>query len=226
MPVDVVRLIRACIPHSWLGFNRDGYLVFLECTGRMDITKLFASVRTSDGKPDIDQLLRYHVLCMEYQQRFLLPRESKRRGMLLDKLAVIMDLHGLGRRHLTSIALSALQKQSRIDQDNYPECLGKLFIVNAPWIFSTVWSIIKGFLDKNVQDKIRILSASTQTQILLDEIGAEYVPRYLGGELESEGPSETPTCDPSGYITPLQQEFDELDDLDRERREQGLLPAS
>jgi hypothetical protein len=27
---DVLRSIRLCIPHSWLGFNRDGYLVFIE----------------------------------------------------------------------------------------------------------------------------------------------------------------------------------------------------
>jgi hypothetical protein len=88
---------------------------------------------------------------MEYQQRVLLPRESKKRGQLLDKMCVIMDLHGLGVGHLSRVNLNALQRLTKIDQNNYPECLGKLFIVNAPWIFGSVWGFIKTFLDKRVQ---------------------------------------------------------------------------
>jgi hypothetical protein len=164
-------------------------------------------------------------------------------------------------------------------QGNYPECLGKLFIVNAPWIFSTAWGFIKGFLDVRVQvielttmtgamlnirsyaqqlttmhnahfyaqhplsctahsirspayacltahsltrvysltrspahscplaqNKINILSSSTQTQVLLDEIGAECTPRDLGGEYASD----KPTSDETGFITPMQEEFDAL----------------
>lgn len=33
-----------------------------------------------------------------------------------------------------------------IAQDNYPEMLSKVYIVNAPWIFNPFWWIIKNIL--------------------------------------------------------------------------------
>ncbi len=38
---------------------------------------------------------------------------------------------------------------TQIGKDYYPEVLGKLYIINAPYLFSTVWSGIKVFLDPN-----------------------------------------------------------------------------
>lgn len=39
-------------------------------------------------------------------------------------------------------------------QDYYPERLGKLFIVNAPYIFMAVWKIIYPFIDNNTKKKV------------------------------------------------------------------------
>ncbi|GJP97187.1 CRAL/TRIO domain protein [Aspergillus niger] len=38
---------------------------------------------------------------------------------------------------------------------NYPECLGVVLIHKAPWIFSGIWNIIKGWLDPVVASKIQ-----------------------------------------------------------------------
>jgi hypothetical protein len=87
---------------------------------------------------------------------------------------------------------------------------GELCIMSAGelCIMSACEPCIVSLIVRSLQDKIHILSSSTQTQVLLDEIGPELVPRHLGGEFEAE--SETSTCDASGYITPMQQEFDEM----------------
>lgn len=37
---------------------------------------------------------------------------------------------------------------------NYPESLGSVLIHKAPWVFSSIWSIIKGWLDPVVAAKI------------------------------------------------------------------------
>ena len=37
---------------------------------------------------------------------------------------------------------------------NYPESLGAVLIHKAPWLFSSIWSIIKGWLDPVVAAKI------------------------------------------------------------------------
>jgi hypothetical protein len=223
-PLDAESLvtIRKCIPHSWLGFNADGFLVYVERSGQMDINRLFKDVTTADGKPDVSKLIRYHVHCMEYQQRVLLPMESKKMGRICDKICVINDLKGLGSHHLTRLTLGTLKKIARIDQDIYAECLGKLFIINAPWIFAAAWTIIKSFLDKRVQDKIFILSGSAEKQCetLIKEVGAEFVAfdkeknevRFLNPsstDLEPiAGKDGNAIADSDGYITPMQVEMD------------------
>jgi hypothetical protein len=42
--------------------------------------------------------------------------------------------------------------------------------------------------------------------VLIDNIGADYVPKFLGGAYECGGPC---TSDGTGHITPLMREFDQ-----------------
>jgi hypothetical protein len=37
--------------------------------------------------------------------------------------------------------------------------LNKMFIVNAPMLFSGAWSIVKGFIDKRTSEKINVLGS-------------------------------------------------------------------
>ena len=54
----------------------------------------------------------------------------------------------------TSAAYKLVQHVSVMAQDYYPEALGQLLIINAPWTFATVWSIIKGWLGERTRKKI------------------------------------------------------------------------
>ena len=36
---------------------------------------------------------------------------------------------------------------SAMAQDNYPEMLGNMFIVNAPFLFTGIWAIVKMWID-------------------------------------------------------------------------------
>ena len=56
-----------------------------------------------------------------------------------------------------------------------------MFIVNAPFLFSGVWAIIKPWLDKKTRDKISIHGSGFQKE-LLKLIDKENLPDYLGGE--------------------------------------------
>ncbi|KAI5284660.1 hypothetical protein KEM55_000954, partial [Ascosphaera atra] len=66
---------------------------------------------------------------------------------------------------------------------NYPESLGIVLVHNAPWIFSSAWSLIKGWLDPVVASKIRFTKSSEE---LLDVIPSSTLPKDLGGTDESE----------------------------------------
>lgn len=58
--------------------------------------------------------------------------------------------------------------------------MGKFYIINSPWAFSTVWSLVKGWLDEATVAKIHILS-SDYKKVLLEQVPAESLPAFLGG---------------------------------------------
>ena len=39
-------------------------------------------------------------------------------------------------------------------EENYPEVMGKCFIVNAPWVFSGIWAVVKPWLPPRTLAKI------------------------------------------------------------------------
>ena len=60
-----------------------------------------------------------------------------------------------------------------------------MFIVNAPFLFSGVWAIIKPWLDKKTRDKISIHGSGFLKE-LLPLIDKENLPDFLGGECKCE----------------------------------------
>ena len=50
-----------------------------------------------------------------------------------------------------------LRSLTDMDQKAYPERLGKLFIVNSPFVFVKVYSMIKKWLDPGGKDKTSFL---------------------------------------------------------------------
>ena len=58
-----------------------------------------------------------------------------------------------------------IELSSSVGKDYYPECLGVMFIINAPMLFSGIWSGIKHFLDPNTQKKIKILGSNFKKEL-------------------------------------------------------------
>ena len=57
----------------------------------------------------------------------------------------------------TKTAMHFLKLALFVATELYPEFLGKLFLINAPFIFSGIWTIIKGWLDEKIRRKIVML---------------------------------------------------------------------
>jgi hypothetical protein len=58
--------------------------------------------------------------------------------------------------------------------------MGNMFVVNAPYLFAGVWSMVKGFLDERTRNKIKIIGSGFE-KTLLEFIDAETLPTFLGG---------------------------------------------
>ena len=64
--------------------------------------------------------------------------------------------------------------------------MGQLFIVDAPWVFSGVYAVAKGFLDPKTRKKIQIIGAKYHKQII-ELVEPEKLPKFLGGQCECPG---------------------------------------
>jgi len=58
-----------------------------------------------------------------------------------------MDMAGGGMSMATPKVYKFMNLAASITQDNYPETLYRMYIINVPMLFSAVWAIAKKFID-------------------------------------------------------------------------------
>jgi hypothetical protein len=89
-----------------------------------------------------------------------------------------MDMKGLGVRHARGVPLfSAMLK---VCEPNYPERLKHVIIVRAPWIFATLYALVKPLLNEGTSNKVVIL-ADDFASTLLKYVPEDTLPHELGG---------------------------------------------
>lgn len=123
-----------------------------------------------------------------------LPACCRKAGKLLETCCTIMDLKGVGITKVSSV-YGYVKQASSISQDHYPERLGKLYIINAPWGFGSVWSVVKGWLDPVTVSKIHVLGGGYQKE-LLAQVPAENLPKLFGGTCDCDGGCELSDAGP------------------------------
>lgn len=126
-------------------------------------------------------------LAVEYERLAdpRLPACSRKAGVLLETCCTIMDLKGVGLTKAPQV-FGYVKQASTLSQNYYPERLGKLYLINAPWGFSTVWNVIKAWLDPVTVSKINVLG-SGYTKELLAQVPAENLPKEFGGTCQCAG---------------------------------------
>ena len=113
-----------------------------------------------------------------------LPACSRKAGQLLETSCTIMDLKGVGLYNMNSV-YGYVKQASAISQNYYPERLGKLYLINAPWGFSSIFHVVKGFLDAVTVEKIQVLGSNYQHE-LLKQIPKQNLPKMFGGSCDCD----------------------------------------
>ncbi len=94
----------------------------------------------------------------------------------------ILDLDGLSISTLTGKVMDLIKRQSHVDSLCFPETMNRLIITNAPQTFSTVWKIIRRWLDVRTANKIEIYSSKSKQEKRLKElIDIDQLPQDYGG---------------------------------------------
>ena len=81
-----------------------------------------------------------------------------------------------------------------INNTLYPETAGSTWIINAPRVFSMVWSVVKGWIDERTRSKVQILSGDGSEEIrrVLGEEVFQNLPKEIGGECQCMPPDQVP----------------------------------
>ncbi|KAM0716098.1 hypothetical protein Q7P37_008612 [Cladosporium fusiforme] len=171
----------AYYPQYYHKTDKDGRPLYIEQLGKIDLTAM--------RKITTDQRMLQNLV-VEYEKMAdpRLPACSRKSGHLLETSCSIMDLKGVG-LGMMSNAYGYLQQASAISQNYYPERLGKLYVINAPWGFSSVFSVVKKFLDPVTVAKIHVLGSGYQKE-LLAQVPKENLPKQFGGECQCPGGCE------------------------------------
>ncbi|ODV95223.1 hypothetical protein PACTADRAFT_68296 [Pachysolen tannophilus NRRL Y-2460] len=162
-------------PQYYHKVDKDGRPVYIEELGAVNITEMYKI--TSQ-----ERMLKNLVWEYESFVRFRLPACSRKVGSLIETSCTILDIKGISLSAASQV-LSYVREASYIGQNYYPERMGKFYVINAPFGFSTAFRLFKPFLDPVTVSKIFILGSSYKSE-LLKQIPPENLPTKFGGTSE------------------------------------------
>ena len=101
---------------------------------------------------------------------------------------VIRDLGAVGFRHLGSTGQEIIRTVVAISSDNYPELMRKCYMINTPWVFTSIWYLIKGWIAPKTVAKVSLLGGSFMSE-MLEDIAEENIPVMVGGKCTKNLPT-------------------------------------
>ena len=154
------------------GVDREGNLLYFERPGNGGK----AHPKDFVKKYGIPMICRWHTCGMETGLQKIRNSNTARR------VTTIIDLDKLGD---TDKAVMNFGKAiAKIDQDNYPEHLCKMYIINAPGMFTGLWKFIRLFIDDRTKAKIQVLGKDYR-DVVTQQVEPKYWPTFMGGSDDS-----------------------------------------
>ncbi|XP_078181747.1 SEC14 cytosolic factor-like isoform X1 [Carex rostrata] len=154
VPSNLYGLVRDSQLYGMSGFSKDGIPVFALGVGR-----------SSYDKASVHYYVQSHIQINEYRDRVVLPAARKKHGRHINTCIKILDMTGLKLSALGQMK-QILTTISTVDDLNYPEKTETYYIVNAPYVFSACWRVVKPLLQERTRKKVQVLSGCGRDELL------------------------------------------------------------
>jgi hypothetical protein len=172
--------VRQYYPQGHHGVDKEGRPVYIERVGKVHAQNLL-------GVTSHDRYLKYHVQEFEKLLNVKFPACSIGAKRHIGSTTTILDVEGVGYKNLTKDARELLSDLQKIDNNNYPETLARMYIVNAGPAFKAVYLAVKRFVDPCTIAKVHVYGPKDGPKKLLEVIDASNLPEFLGGSCKCEG---------------------------------------
>uniref|UniRef100_A0A1D1YUG2 SEC14 cytosolic factor n=1 Tax=Anthurium amnicola TaxID=1678845 RepID=A0A1D1YUG2_9ARAE len=153
VPTDLYRAVRDSQRIGLSGYSKEG----------LPVLAIGVGLSTYD-KASVHYYVQSHLQINEYRDRIVLPATSKKHGHYIGTCLKVLDMTGLKISALGQIKLLTII--STVDDLNYPEKTDTYYIVNAPYIFSACWKVVKPLLQERTQRKVQVLQGCGRDELL------------------------------------------------------------
>jgi len=153
VPTDLYRAVRDSQLIGLSGYSKEGLPVIAVGVG----------LSTFD-KASVNYYVQSHIQMNEYRDRVILPATTKKFGRHIGTCVKVLDMTGLKLSALNQVKL--LTVISTIDDLNYPEKTDTYYVVNAPYIFSACWKVVRPLLHQRTRNRVQVLPGSGRDELL------------------------------------------------------------
>eukprot|EP00252_Welwitschia_mirabilis_P004544 TRINITY_DN14871_c0_g2_i1.p1 TRINITY_DN14871_c0_g2~~TRINITY_DN14871_c0_g2_i1.p1 ORF type:complete len:350 (-),score=69.43 TRINITY_DN14871_c0_g2_i1:538-1587(-) len=152
-PKEVYNAIRESQLMGMTGYCKKGRPVFA-----------FGVGLSAYDKSTAEKYVQSHIQINEYRDQVLLPNATKKHGRFVGPCLKVLDMTGLKLSALNRIKI--LTMISTVDDLNYPEKTETYYIVNAPYVFSACWKVVKPLLQERTRRKVQVLQGCGRDELL------------------------------------------------------------
>nr|UXK97100.1 retinal-binding protein [Haliotis discus hannai] len=168
---------------GFCGYDKEGSPVRVERYGRLDMKGIMFSCKKLDLEKT--KILQCEGTVRDWET------QSQKLGRRVDGITVIFDMEGVSSRMMWRPGLQMYLYLVKVLEDNYPEMMKRMFVVNAPRIFPLLYKLCRPLISEEMKNKIHVLGGDF-SGVLLEHIDADQLPVFLGGAMT--GKDGDPYC--------------------------------
>jgi hypothetical protein len=174
-------------PHWHSGYDKTGRPVIFKQYGKFDAGQIKA---LTGG--NFDNLVKYHIWEQEACARLCLA-QSKKLKAIIETITIVIDIKDMRMKQVNGDFITLVSLLAEIDGKQYPDTVGRIFVINATTTFAVAWQLVKAWVIPATASKMKVLGGPKEYIPVLQEfIGEENLPSNYGGTLPPLSPQVHP----------------------------------